>query len=178
MNEGLIIWKLAGEGGMAALTIDRLAKETGQGVLELETLYPEPAFMVLVLMEEIHNQTMGTLPAFPVSTSTQDRLTDMVMAHLDACLVHRPAIQRLWGDLMSMPLTLLTLRPYLMKMVARILKECGVEEGSLWGPVRLRAYFALFLYVFYVWIYDDTPQQEQTLVNLDRGLKQLGALPW
>ncbi|MCE3230401.1 MAG: transcriptional regulator, TetR family protein [Alphaproteobacteria bacterium] len=178
MNEGPAIWKLASEGGMAALTIDRLAKETGRGVLELESLYPDPSFMVLVLMEEIHNQTMSALPAFSVSTSPHDRLTDMVMAHLDACLVHRQAIRRLWGDLMSMPLTLLALRPYLMKMVARILKECGVEEGSLWGPIRLRAYFAFFLYVFYVWIYDDTPQQEQTLVSLDRGLKQLGALPW
>jgi hypothetical protein len=175
MNEQTI-WKLAAEGGMAALTVDQLAKETGQSALELRVLYPDPAFMVLVLMEEIHNQTMGTLPASLLST--QDRLTDMVMAHLDACLVHREPIRRLWGDLASMPLTALTLRPYLMKMVARILKECGVEENSLWSPIRLRAYFALFLYVFYVWIYDDTPQQEQTLVSLDRGLKQLGGLPW
>lgn len=180
MNEQAI-WKLAAEGGMAALTVDHLAKETGQSALELRNLYPDPAFMVLVLMEEIHNQTMGTLSASILSTSTlstQDRLTDMVMAHLDACLPHREPIRRLWGDLVSMPLTTLTLRPYLMKMVARILKECGVEENSLWGPIRLRTYFALFLYVFYVWLYDDTPQQEQTLVNLDRGLKQLGGLPW
>lgn len=175
MNEQ-VIWKLAAEGGMTALTVDRLAKETGQSPLELRSLYPEPAFMVLVLMEEIHNQTMGTLPTSPLST--QDRLTDMVMAHLDACLVHREAIRRLWGDLVSMPLTLLVLRPYLMKMVARILKECGIKEDNLWAPIQLRAYFALFLYVLYVWIYDDTPQQEHTLVSLDRGLKQLGEIPW
>lgn len=175
MNEQAI-WKLAGEGGMAALTVDRLAKETGQSTLELGGLYPDPAFMVLVLMEEVHNQAMA-VPPIP-TLSTQDRLTDMVMAHLDACLVHREIIRRLWGDLVSMPLVLLTLRPYLMKMVARILKECGIEEDDLWGPIRLRAYFALFLYVLYVWIYDDTSQQEQTLVSLDRGLKQLGDIPW
>src|SRR4051812_47743900 len=101
MNEGPAIWKLAAEGGMAALTVDRLAKETGQDALELEARYPDPAFMVLVLVEEIHNQAMGALPASPVSASTQDRLTDMVMAHLDGCLVHREAVRRLWGDLMS-----------------------------------------------------------------------------
>lgn len=175
MNEQAI-WKLAAEGGMAALTVDRLAQETGQSALELRSLYPDPAFMVLVLMEEIHNQTMATLPAS--TSSTLDRLTDMVMAHLDACLVHREPIRYLWGDLVSMPLTLLTLRPYLTKMVARLLKECGVKENDLWAPIRLRAYLGLFIYVLYVWIYDETPQQEQTLVTLDRGLKQLGDLPW
>lgn len=174
MNEQAI-WKLAEE-GMAALTVERLAKETGQSALDLGSLYPDPAFMVLALIEEIHKQAM--LLEVSSAASLQDRLTDRVMAHLDVCFSHREAIRRLWGDLMSMPLALLTLRPYLMKMVADILKESGGEEGGLWAPIRLRAYFALFLYVLYVWLYDESPQQEQTLVSLDRGLKQLGELPW
>lgn len=175
MNEQAI-WKLVAEGGMAALTVDRLAEETGESSLKLGHLYPEPAFMVLVLAEEIHNQAMVTLP--PSASSTQDRLTDMVMNHLDASLAHRESIRRLWTDLVTMPTALLTLRPYLMKMVARILKESGVESNDLWAPIRLRAYFSLFLYVLYTWLYDDSPQQEHTLVCLDKGLKQLGALPW
>lgn len=175
MNEQAI-WKLAAEGGMAALTVDRLAVETGESPLKLGRLYPEPAFMVLVLAEEIHNQTMAT--PLPPSSSTQDCLTDMVMNHLDASLAHRESIRRLWSDLVTMPTVLLTLRPYLMKMVARILKESGLESNDLWAPIRLRAYFGLFLYILYVWLYDETPQQEHTLVSLDKGLKQLGALPW
>lgn len=175
MNEQAI-WKLAAEGGMAALTVERLAEETGESPLKLGRLYPEPAFMVLVLVEKIHNQSMTSLP--PSTTSMQDRLTDMVMNHLDASLAHRESIRRLWSDLVSMPPALLTLRPYLMKMVARILKESGVESNDLWAPIRLRAYFALFLYVLYTWLYDETPQQEHTLVSLDKGLKQLEALPW
>lgn len=175
MNEQAI-WKLVAEGGMAALTVERLAEETGESPLKLSQLYPEPAFMVLVLMEEVHNQTMS-IPPSP-SSSTQDRLTDMVMNHLDASLVHRESIRRLWSDLITMPQALLTLRPYLMKMVARILKESDVASNDLWAPIRLRAYFALFLYVLYTWLYDDTPQQEHTLVCLDKGLKQLEALPW
>jgi hypothetical protein len=175
MNEQTI-WKLVAEGGMSALTIDRLAGETGESPVNLSHLYPEPAFMVLVLVEAIHNQSMITLP--PSTSSMQDRLTDMVMNHLDASLVHRESIRRLWADLITMPSVLLTLRPYLMKIVARILKESGVESNDLWAPIRLRAYFALFLYVFYAWLYDDTPQQEHTLVSLDKGLKHLEALPW
>ena len=175
MNE-TAIWKLADEGGMAALTIDRLALETGKHAVDLSSLYPDPAFMVLVLMEEIHNISMQSLP--PKTLSTHDRLTDLVMSHLDACVSHRDTIRRLWGDLVSMPGTLLTLRPHLMKMVDQILKECGVKNDDLWSPIRLRAYFALFLYVFYVWLYDETPQQEHALVTLDRGLKQLEELPW
>jgi len=175
MNEQAI-WKLATEGGMAALTINRLAEETGENPFKLGRLYPEPAFMVLVLVEAIHNRTMATPP--PSASSTQDYLTDMVMSHLDASFTHRDSIRRLWSDLVTMPKTLLTLRPYLMKMVARILKESGIESNDLWGPIRLRAYFGLFLYVLYVWLYDDTPQQEHTLVTLDKGLKQLEALPW
>jgi hypothetical protein len=175
MNEQAI-WKLVGEGGIAALTIDRLTEETGESPLKLSQLYPEPEFMVLVLVETIHNQSMTTLP--PSTSSTQDRLTDMVMHHLDLSLVHRESIRRLWSDLVTMPSALLTLRPYLMKMVARILKESGIESNDLWAPIRLRAYFGLFLYVLYTWLYDETPQQEHTLVTLDKGLKQLEALPW
>jgi hypothetical protein len=175
MNEQAI-WKLAAEGGMPALTLERLAEETGQSPIDLGVLYPEPAYMVLVLMEEIHNQTMETVP--PSTLPMQDRLTDMIMAHLDACIPHRETIQRLWGDLVSMPLVLLTLRPYLMKMVEQILKECGMKEDTPFAPLRLRAYFALCLYVFYTWIYDESLQQERSLVVLDRGLKKLGDFPW
>lgn len=175
MNEQAI-WKLATEGGMSALTIDRLAEETGQDILDLKNLYPEPAYMIVVLMEEIHNQTMETIP--PSTLPMQDRLTDLVMAHLDTCLPHRESIKRLWGDLMAMPMILLTLRPYFMKIVSAILKESSMEEDTLLAPLRLRAYMALFLYVFYTWIYDDSLQQEETLVVLDRGLKKLGDFPW
>ena len=175
MNEDAL-WKLADEGGLEALTVERLAQATGQNPLELASLYPEPAFMVLVLMEEIHDKSMREIP--PSTLSTHDQLTDMVMGHLDACVTHRTAIRRLWGDLLSKPMMLLALRPYLLKMVARILKDCGMGDNNLWAPIRLRAYFTLFVYVLYVWIYDETPEQEQTLVTLDKGLKQLGELPW
>jgi hypothetical protein len=175
MNEEAL-WKLAEEGGLEALTVERLAQATGQSPLELASLYPETAFMVLVLMEEIHDQTMREIP--PSTLPTHDRLTDMVMSHLDACASHRNAIHRLWGDLVAKPLMLLTLRPYVMKMVARILKDCGMDEDNLWAPIQLRAYLTLFIYVLYVWIYDETPEQEHTLVTLDQGLKQLGSLPW
>lgn len=175
MNEAAL-WKLAEEGGMPALTVDRLAEETGQSSLELGSLYPDPAFMVLVLMEEIHNKAMET--EVESSSPTLDQLTDRIMAHLDGCLVHREAIRRLWSDLVSMPLVVLTLRPYLMKMVARVLKECGLKDDDIWSPIRLRAYTALIVYVLYTWLYDETAQQEHTLVTLDRGLKQLGEMPW
>jgi hypothetical protein len=175
MNEQAI-WRLAGDGGMAALTIDRLAQETGCDVLELNSLYPEPAFMILVLFEDIHTRALQTSSIS--GSSTHDRLTDLVMAHLDFCLDYRGTIRRLWLDLLAMPLTMLTLRPYLLKMVAHILKECGLKNDDLFAPIRLRAYFALFLYVMYVWIYDDSSQQEKTLVVLDRGLKKLEDLSW
>lgn len=175
MNEQAI-WKLAQEGGMSALTIERLAYETGRNVLELTNIYPEPAFMLVGIIEDIHNTTMQSLS--PSSLPTHDHLIDVVMAHLDACLPHRQTIQRLWSDLVGMPTVLLTLRPYLMKIVDRILQHCGLEEKTIFAPVRLRAYFALFLYVLYVWIYDDTSQQEKTLVALDQGLKRLEDVPW
>jgi hypothetical protein len=175
MNEQAI-WKLAQEGGMSALTVERLANETDQNALDLASVYPEPAFMVVGIVEEIHNNTMQSLA--PSALATHDHLIDVVMAHLDACLPHRQTIQRLWSDLVSMPTVLLTLRPYLMKIVDRILQHCGLEENTILAPVRLRAYFALFLYVLYVWIYDDTSQQEKTLVALDQGLKRLGDIPW
>ncbi|MBM3468761.1 MAG: hypothetical protein FJX71_04960 [Alphaproteobacteria bacterium] len=175
MNEQAL-WKLAKEGGMAALTVDKLAEETGQNVLSLSHLYPEPAFMVLVLIEDIHAQAMKVSP---VSTqSFEDRLIERIMAHLDTSLEHREIIRHLWADIMTMPLVLLTLRPYLMKMVDHILCDCGLDKNDPWAPFRLRAYFTLFLYVLYVWIYDDSHQQEQTLVTLDKGLKQLQAFPW
>jgi len=175
MNEAAI-WKLAHEGGMTALTIEQLANTTGQNPLDLNRLYPDPAFMVLVLIEEIHRKAMETLPDSGLSSF--DRLTDMVMNHCDASLPYRESIHRLWDDLITMPLTLLTLRPYILKIVGRILKESGMREDDAWAPFRLRAYFGLFLYVFYTWLYDETSHQEETLMCLDDGLKRLGSLPW
>lgn len=179
MNEPAI-WKLAAEGGMLGLTIDRLAKETGQDVLQLKSLYPDAAFMVLTLVEDIHTKAMNMSLSNQSSSSQpiQDHLTELVMSHLDQCLPHREAIRRLWGDMTSMPQTLLTMRPHLMKIVDRLLKEAGLSDENLFAPIRVRAYFGLFLYVLYTWMYDETESQEKTLVVLDQGLKKLGDIPW
>jgi len=76
MNEQAI-WKLVAEGGLAALTVDRLAQETGQNSFDLASLYPDPAFMILVLMEDIHNQTLSNTPPINfINTRSYDRHGD------------------------------------------------------------------------------------------------------
>jgi hypothetical protein len=174
MNEEAI-WELAAESGLSALTIERLAARTGQDSIDLNRLYPDPAYMLITVIDQIHNQAM-TMPV--TSGPVQDRLTDIVMSHLDASLPHRETIRCLWDDLLISPLTVLTLRPYLLKIASHILQESGVASEDLWMPIKLRAYLGLFLYVLSTWIRDDSPQQEQTLVTLDKGLKLLGELPW
>jgi hypothetical protein len=174
MNEEAI-WELAAEGGLAALTIERLATKTGQDPIDLNRLYPDPAYMLITVIDHVHIQAI----AMPVpSDSAQDCLTDIIMSHLDVSLSHREAIRCLWDDLFNHPLMLLTLRPYLLKIASRILKESGIAKEDLWMPIKLRAYLSLFLYVLSTWIRDDSPQQEQTLIVLDKGLKLLGDLPW
>lgn len=174
MNEEAI-WELAAESGLSALTIERLAAKTGQDSTDLNRLYPDPAYMLITVIDHIHSQAM-TMPV--TSGSVQDRLTDIVMSHLDVSLPHREAIRCLWDDLLICPLTVLTLRPYLLKIASHILQESGIVSEDLWMPIKLRAYLGLFLYVLSTWIRDDSPQQEQTLVVLDKGLKLLGELPW
>ena len=174
MNEEAI-WELAAEGGLSALTSERLAIKTGQDPLDLNRLYPESAYMLITVIDQVHTQAM----AMPVTSgSAQDRLTDIVMVHLDVSLPHREAIRRLWDDLLTRPLTLSALYPRLLKIATRILKESGIAGEDLWAPLKARAYLGLFLYVLSTWIRDDSPQQEQTLVILDKGLKLLGGLPW
>ena len=175
MNEQAI-WKLVEEGGVSALTIERLADATGQSPLDLHRLYPDPAFMIVALAEELHQKAMETLPDSELSPF--DRLTDLVMTHFDISLPYRESIRRLWEDLVTTPSALLILRPHLMKIVSHILQAVGMDERDAWAPFRVRAYFALFIYVFYTWLYDESTQQEQTLACLDNGLKKLGDLPW
>jgi hypothetical protein len=46
MNESAI-WELAAEGGMAALTVERLEEKTSGNPQDLLSLYPEPFFIVV-----------------------------------------------------------------------------------------------------------------------------------
>ena len=178
------IWELAAEGGMAALTVENLRRKLSCSPSVLSALYPEPGFMVLLLIEQIHRQALEVKG--DTSLSLHDRLTETVMTHFDAALPHRPAVARLWDDLMLKPITLIMLRPYVVKMVKRILQARGAETenslndqgNDLWNGVRTSAYMCLFLYVLRVWIYDGSPHQEKTLTALDKGLKNLSRLTW
>jgi hypothetical protein len=175
MNESAI-WELAAEGGMAALTVERLEEKTSGNPQDLLSLYPEPFFMVVCLMDGIHQQALEQKS--DDSLSSHDRLTDQVMTHLDAALPHRHTIARLWDDLVLMPVTLLSLRPYLVRIVRRILKDGGIKNDDAWEVLRTPAYVTLFLYVFYTWLYDKSPHQEHTLTTLDKGLRKLEKLSW
>lgn len=164
-------WQLLETHGIKGLTVEAVAEKIGIPLSELNRLYPEQAYLILSLIEPLHERAMINLPKFSEET-VSERLFESIMAHFDEALPYKLGAGRLCNEIVWHPCLLMTLKPYALKMTKTILASAGLETSSLLGSLRARLYLGFFLYILWIWLSDNSEDQSKTMAALDQGLKK------
>lgn len=176
-RERIIIagWHLLENQGISGLTVEAIAQETGIAIAEIQRLYPDTAYIILGLMEPIHERALSQLSDFTNETSSE-RLFEIIMAHFDEASPYKPGVRRLFQEMVWHPCLMALLRPYVFKMTKTILLSAGVQTSSFLDSFKIPVYLGFFLYITWIWLSDDTEDQSKTLSALDQGLKKWEAV--
>lgn len=170
------IWSLA-EKGLANLTVENIASDSGVSLLELSDLFPQQKNILLAMLEDIKQQV--TMPEVDNRLTRRDQVFDVAMMYFDAAQPHRLAIKKLSEDLIWNPYLLMQVLPYLYSLgesiVMKYLPEDKDRGGIRYFGKKL-SYNGVFTHALYIFLADETFDLSKTMAALDNGLKKIDDL--
>jgi len=101
----------------------------------------------------------------------RDRLFDVLMCRFEALRPHKAALRTILRDSLADPLMLLGAKPLLQSMIW-MLEGAGISAAGWRGYVRASVLAALYLFVFRVFLEDDSADLTATMAALDRRLRR------
>lgn len=162
-------WGLATKQGLLGLNVERIAEAVSIPLSKIKDLLPEPADAILLLVADVLRKIKITSnPAL----SEQDRLFDALIQGFDMAEPHKPAIQKLWRDLMWKPLLLWQIVPSFQKKIDEIAQSLTENDGYLGKSLTGLGIRAIFFNTYLTWIDDETLDLSKTMATLDQSLKQ------
>ncbi|HRY23677.1 MAG: hypothetical protein H6852_15730 [Geminicoccaceae bacterium] len=167
---------LIAEKGWHGFSALALAERTGASLDDIHDLLPTPAALVGRLGERLDRAMLAAPPDELLELSPRERLFELLMRRLDALAPFKPGLARLRVEARAeVELALATLAS-LDRMAAWLLDLAGLPGRGLRGRLARRALMLAYGRVLAVWLADDTPDQDDTLAELDKRLDQLERL--
>lgn len=168
------IWLLLEKKGIKGLNAQDISKETNMPFLECEQLFPTFSkvleYLTYCLKKEVNGPTFSYYPSS--EQELKDRLFEGIMIYLDCLQNRRSALQRFYQDLP--PSLYVSLLIIYKRFLEDFLKQMGLSlEDKLKNSIQTFLLGVLGLYIFYIWLHDLTPDQEQTMRILDKRLTEI-----
>lgn len=161
---------LAARQGWQRTSFREIAAAAELPLHEVHRLYPSKMAMLDGLRRRIDRAAL----AGAVNGSEEaprDRLFDVLMCRFEALRPHKAALRAILRDSSGDPLMLLGAKPLLQSMIW-MLEGAGISAAGWRGYVRASVLAALYLFVFRVFLEDDSADLTATMAALDRRLRR------
>ena len=100
--------------------------------------------------------------------SCKDRLFDLVMSCFDIATIHKPIIKTIAQDIKTNPCEVIDVTPIFIGYINWILLHSGINIEGIAGQIKVRLFGILLLYIFYIWLNDNTLDLSETMAKLDK----------
>lgn len=167
---------VAGREGWGAVQPARIAAETGVSFGEIIAHYPTSNRIVAVLMRRIDDTVLAQVTNPDDSESPKDRLFEILMLRFDALQASRSGYVEMIRACARKPGTIVLSAPMLLHSMGLMMIACGLNASGLRGMARVHALSVAYASVLRVWVKDESPDLEATMVALDESLGRLERL--
>ncbi|MSP68184.1 MAG: TetR family transcriptional regulator [Alphaproteobacteria bacterium] len=161
----------AAAGGWHGLGLAAIATAARVPLAEVYEHFPSKTAILAAIMGRADAAVLaeGTAPG---EEPARDRLFDVMMRRFDALGPYRKGLAAVARDLPRDPLTVLCLKPRLLRSMAWMLEVAGIGTGGIAGCLRVGGLAAIHADVMRTWLKDDSEDKAETMAALDRRLRQ------
>lgn len=169
-------FNLIADAGWRGFSATALAERTGASLGEIYAELPVPAALACRLGARLDRAMLAVPPGELADLGPRDRLFELLMRRLEALAPFKPGLARLAAEARSEPGLALATLASLDRMASWLLDLAGLPGHGLRARLARRALMLAYARLFWVWLRDDSPDQDATLAELDKRLDQLERL--
>ena len=154
-----------------SIRLEDIAADAGMTLSELRAVYSNTIPMLAGFFRRIDLAVLADGPADPES-GARDRLFEILMRRFDALRPYKPAIARMARSASRDPAFAFMLRQFGATSHKWTLSAADVSSSGMLGKVRLNGVMLAYADAVRVWLQDDDPELERTMVALDKALRR------
>ncbi|MGE5518214.1 MAG: TetR family transcriptional regulator [Bacteroidota bacterium] len=161
---------LAAEKGWRRLALADIAERAGVTLADLVEHFPDRTTILAAYADRVDRAMMtGDIDR---SEAPRDRLFDVVMRRFDAMAGDRKALAAILRQSTDDPKALLCGGRRYLHSMALTLETAGISASGLRGLAKTQAIAAIYLYVFKIFLDDDSADHARTMAALDKSLRR------
>ena len=161
---------LAVSDGWRTVSLSDIAAEAGVSLSELRVAFSSKAAIVNGFIKSIDEKVLAGIEEGDETSSTRDRLFDVLMRRFDALSPHKAGVAAILRDTCMDPISGLCILPRFLCSMAWMLEAAGQSSAGLAGMARAQGLALIYADAFRVWLRDDSADVSQTMAALDRDL--------
>lgn len=161
---------LAAEKGWRRLALADIAERAGLTLAELVEHFPDRTAILAAYADRIDRAMMAG--EIDRTETPRDRLFDVIMRRFDAMAGDRKALAAILRQSTDDPKALLCGGRRYLRSMALTLESAGISASGLRGFVKVQAIATIYLYVFKIFLDDDSADHARTMAALDKSLRR------
>lgn len=161
---------LAAEKGWRRLALADIAERAGVKLADLVEHFADRTAILAAYADRIDHAMMAE--EVDRNEPPHDRLFDVIMRRFDAMSGDRKALGAIVRQSTDDPKALLCGGSRYLRSMALTLETAGISASGLRGLVKIQAIAAIYLYVFKIFLDDDSADHARTMAALDKSLKR------
>jgi AcrR family transcriptional regulator len=167
---------LAAEKGWRQISLADIAARAGMEETALRREYRSKNAILHTFVRRIDDAVSAGTPPDAGGEPVRDRLLDALLRRFDALTPHKAAIASIARDTAFTPPLALLAGARVLRSMARMLEDAGIDARGPFGLLRVEALAAIYGAALCLWLADDDPELARTTAFLDRRLNDAARL--
>jgi AcrR family transcriptional regulator len=172
----LAAFQLIEEKGWAAFHLEEVAKKTKIPLQQVHEFFPEKTALLKELARRVDNKTLACGHIKDSASSVKEALFELIMERFDVLSSYRNGLKRICFEGWKEPFSFSFLGPLSCHSVDILLETTGMKREGILGVLKEKIFSLFYLYIFKIWLEDDSADMSKTMASLDAGLSKLEEL--
>ena len=109
-------------------------------------------------------------------SNNKDMIFEILMMRFDILQKNRKAIISIFTLFKNKPNELISFLPQLLDSTVLMIKYSKISNRGIIGQLKVKGILIIYILTFFIWVKDDSPTLEKTMISLDGYLDQAGKI--
>ena len=155
----------------SSLTMKKLFKKSRISQLDAYSVIKEKKDIILLINNYFDIETIKNIKKIE-NSSKKDKIFESMMLRFEVLNKHRIAVIKLFNQIIKKPDLIIFFSPIILKSLNIILESADTSTDGIIGNLKIEYLVITYIIVFIVWMKDETPELEKTMVALDKHLNR------
>ena len=172
MTEKEKIYKIAfdhiAKFGIVDFSIKELATVNNISITKIKKFFNTDQEMLYGFIQMINENVLKEISSPNLEKIvTKDTLFEYIMVRFDKLLPYKEGLEKIYNELKTKPKLLNLISKKIYNFIESIFNLSGAKRNFIFDKISINTLFLIYVYVFNIWLKDNTSEMSKTMSELD-----------